>query len=83
MLDVIGEPLALALVGGFGGVLLGLAARFGRFCTLGAIEDALYGGDTRRLRMWALAIGLSIIAGFLANAAGLATLEASIYLSVT
>ena len=82
MLDVIGEPLALALVGGFGGVLLGLAARIGRFCTLGAIEDALYGGDTRRLRMWVLAIGLSIIAGFLANAAGIATLDASIYLSV-
>lgn len=82
MLDTIGEPLAIALVGLFGGVLLGLAARIGRFCTLGAIEDALYGGDSRRLRMWALAIGLSVLGTFLARDAGLATPEASIYLGL-
>lgn len=41
MLEVIGEPAAVALAGLVGGILLGLAARLGRFCTLGAIEDTL------------------------------------------
>lgn len=82
MLDYIGEPMALALVGLFGGIILGLAARLGRFCTLGAIEDALYGGDQRRLRMWALAIGLSVIGSYSAAAAGFATLESSAYLGL-
>ncbi|WP_425091911.1 YeeE/YedE family protein [Tropicimonas sp. S265A] len=58
-----------ALGGLLGGVLLGYAARVGRFCTLGAIEDALYGDSFDRLRMWALALGLSIIgcAGLVAS----------------
>ncbi len=51
------DSQAVALVGLVGGVMLGLAARLGRFCTLGAIEDLLYGGSDQRLRMWALAIG--------------------------
>lgn len=80
MLDAIGEPAMLALIGLAGGVILGLAARLGRFCTLGAIEDALYGGDTRRLRMWAMAIGVAIIGTFAAAAAGLADIGASAYL---
>lgn len=61
MLDFLGEANAAALLGLLGGVALGLAARVGRFCTLGAIEDTLYGADDRRLRMWALAIGVAII----------------------
>jgi uncharacterized membrane protein YedE/YeeE len=61
MLEILGEANTAALVGLFGGILLGLAARIGRFCTLGAIEDVLYGADDRRLRMWGIAIGISII----------------------
>ena len=57
---MLSDGLIAALIGFGGGVLLGLAARRGRFCTLGAIEDALYGQDWRRARMWALALGLSI-----------------------
>ena len=41
--------------------VLGLAARLGRFCTLGAIEDVLYGQSDHRLRMWGVAIGIAII----------------------
>lgn len=71
MLDVFGETNAAALVGLLGGVMLGLAARMGRFCTLGAIEDALYSSDDRRLRMWAVAIGVAIIGAQAAIGAGL------------
>ncbi|MEP0565476.1 MAG: YeeE/YedE thiosulfate transporter family protein, partial [Paracoccaceae bacterium] len=66
MLDVLGEPNAAALFGLIGGIALGLAARIGRFCTLGAIEDLLYSSDDRRVRMWGLAIGTSIICTHLA-----------------
>ncbi len=61
MLDILGEANAAALIGLMGGIALGLAARIGRFCTLGAIEDVLYGADDRRLRMWGIAIGVAII----------------------
>ena len=82
MLDYLGDPLAIALIGAFGGVLLGLAARMGRFCSLGAIEDALYGGDTGRLRMWGVAIGVAVIATYGAGAFGLVDVEASRYLAL-
>ena len=61
MLEILGEANAAALVGLVGGIALGLAARLGRFCTLGAIEDFLYGSDDRRLRMWGVAIAVAII----------------------
>ena len=61
MLDILGEANTVALIGLLGGIALGLAARVGRFCTLGAIEDVLYSSDDRRIRMWGLAIGTSII----------------------
>ena len=51
----------VAAAGAAGGFVLGLAARFGKFCTLAAIEDALFGGDLRRLRMWALAMAVAIL----------------------
>lgn len=82
MLDVIGEPLALALIGLFGGIHLGLAARLGRFCSLGAIEDALYAADTRRMRMWALAVGVAVTGTYSAAAFGWADIGASVHLSV-
>lgn len=61
MLDIIGEANAVALVGLIGGIVLGLAARIGRFCTLGAIEDIIYSSDDRRMRMWGIAIGIAVL----------------------
>ncbi len=49
-----------SLLGFVLGIALGFAARRGRFCTLGAIEDTVYGQDTRRLRAWFLAIAIAI-----------------------
>lgn len=63
-MDGLSDGLIAALIGFGGGALLGLAGQIGRFCTLGAIEDAIYGRDFHRLRMWSLAIGLSIIGAF-------------------
>lgn len=55
-------PFVVRTLLGFGlGVMLGIVARSGRFCTLGAIEDAVYGSDTRRLSAWILAAAVAIV----------------------
>ena len=82
MLETLGEPTAVALFGMVGGISMGLAARLGRFCTLGAIEDALYANDTRRLRMWAVAIGVAIIGSFTAMSLGLVSGKDTLYLAL-
>lgn len=82
MLDVFSEHGFVTAAGLVGGVLLGLAARLGRFCTMGAIEDLLYGGSSLRMRMWVLAIGLSVIGAFSLQSLGLVALENSFYLSI-
>lgn len=79
MLDNISDAGLVALFGFAGGVVLGLAARLGRFCTLGAIEDFLYQGSDTRLRMWALAIGVACTASFGLVAMGLLDLSQTIY----
>lgn len=74
MLEWMGEPLALALIGLVSGVMLGLAARLGRFCTLGAIEDYLYSSSDLRLRMWGVALGVAVTGTF--SLIGLGLLDA-------
>jgi uncharacterized protein len=69
------EPLpawALGLSGLIVGAVAGFGTRRAQLCSFGAVEDALMGGDTRRLRIFGLALGLAIlgtqglvIAGFL------------------
>jgi len=70
MFDSISDAALIALIGLAGGVVLGLAARLGRFCTLGAIEDYLYQGSDRRVRMWVLAVAIAGVGSFLLIAAG-------------
>ncbi|MEM6276208.1 MAG: YeeE/YedE family protein [Pseudomonadota bacterium] len=82
MLDLIGEANAVALIGLLGGLGLGLAARIGRFCTLGSIEDFLYSSDDKRLRMWGVAIGVAVVGVYASHGAGLVDITASPYLSV-
>lgn len=82
MLNWLSDSQSVALVGAFGGILLGLAARLGRFCTLGAIEDLLYGGSNLRMRMWILAIGTAIMGSFALMAAGMLQVSDTHYLSI-
>lgn len=72
--------LQMATMAGFGGgALLGLAARVGRFCVMGAVEDAVYGGDLGRIRMLALAAAVAIAGSFLLIGAGLLDPNATLY----
>lgn len=82
MIELLGQPLTAALLGGLGGVLLGLAARLGRFCTLGAIEDMLYGGSSHRMRMWGLAIGVAIVGSFTLGGFGLINIDRAFHLTI-
>ncbi|WP_316013543.1 YeeE/YedE family protein [Roseobacter sp. HKCCA0434] len=81
MLDMIGEGNIAALIGAAGGIMLGLAARLGRFCTLGAIEDHLYGASNGRLGMWVAAIGVAVLGSFALIGAGLVDPGAIFYLA--
>jgi len=80
MLETVTEAQAAALLGLFGGIALGLAARIGRFCTLGAIEDLLYSSDDRRLRMWAVALGVAIAGTHIAMSTGYMDASETAYL---
>ncbi len=80
MLEWISDANLAAIFGLLGGVMLGLSARMGRFCTLGAIEDALYGGSFLRLRMWGVAIGVAMMGTFLLIGAGALPAADAVYL---
>jgi uncharacterized membrane protein YedE/YeeE len=82
MSSILTDFQLMALVGLGSGLLLGLASRLGRFCTLGAIEDALYGGSNHRLRLWGVAIGVAIIGRFALMGAGLLVDHTTYYLSI-
>ncbi len=81
MWDGIADTTLAALIGLFGGLMLGVAARMGRFCTLGAIEDMLYQHSSVRMRMWLVGIGTAIVGTFSLIGLGLLEAEATVYLS--
>jgi hypothetical protein len=81
VLELIGEPTAVLLIGAGGGLLLGLAARLGKLCTLGMIEDVHYGQDYGRLWMWLTVLGTAMILNFGADALGLIDLSTALQLS--
>jgi len=81
MLEALGDANAAAVVGLFGGILLGLAARMGRFCTLGAIEDVLYAQNDTRIRIWIAAIGFAIIGSYTLLGLGLFDPAQSFYMN--
>lgn len=71
--------LMAALVGLVGGVVLGLAARLGDFCTLGALESAIYGRDQSRMRLWGIVLGTAILGTQAGTMAGWIDIGGSIY----
>lgn len=68
-----------ALIGLASGMTLGLAARLGDFCTLGALESAVYGADQRRMRLWGIVLGVAILGTQFGAIFGLIDLGQTIY----
>jgi uncharacterized membrane protein YedE/YeeE len=62
------------------GAAVGAVARRARFCTLGAIADALTLGDRRRLHAWGLAVAVAMIGTQTLQALEIVDLGRSIYL---
>lgn len=79
MLENIPSGVLAALVGLAGGLVLGLAARLGDFCTLGALESAVYGRDQTRMRLWGVVLATAILATQIGVLAGVIDLSASFY----
>ncbi len=80
-MEALSPGVIAALCGFGGGAVLGFCARWGRFCTLGAIEDASLGGDFTRLRMWGLAIAVAIASTYALDQGGLIDIAQSFYLA--
>ena len=78
MLEIVPIGVLAALVGLAGGLVLGLAARLGDFCTLGALESAAYGGDQTRLRLWGVVLAVAILATQGGAMAGLIDLSGNV-----
>ena len=64
-----------------GGMILGLAARLGRFCIMGALEDAVYGNELGRLRMVAMAAAVAVAGTSVATLGGAFDPADSFYLA--
>jgi len=80
-MEALNADTVAALCGFAGGLVLGFAARWGRFCTLKAIEDAMLGSDLSGLRMWGLAIAVAIAGTHALDHAGLIDISASFYVA--
>ena len=78
-MDFLPHQTAAALLGLAGGLVLGLAGRLAHFCTLGALESAIYGHDQTRLRMWGIVLGVSIAGVHMLAATGHIDLSLTIY----
>lgn len=73
------SSLAVAAVGVAVGFACGFTVRRARLCSFGAVEDAWMGGDTRRLRIFGLALGVALIGTQLLVVLGLLSPEFSTY----
>jgi uncharacterized protein len=79
MLETVPIGVLAALVGLASGLVLGLAARLGDFCTLGALESAAYGSDQTRVRLWGVVLAVAILGTQGGAMAGLIDLSATFY----
>lgn len=68
-----------ALAGLAIGAAVGFTTRRARLCSFGAIEDALVGSDTRRLRVFGLALGIALAGTQFLVLAGLLAPETTTY----
>jgi uncharacterized membrane protein YedE/YeeE len=71
--------MIIALGGFMCGAIAGASARYGRMCTMGAIEEAIVASDFRRAKAWGFAMAVAIAATAVLEHAGFIELSASLY----
>ncbi|CAA7626744.1 Predicted transporter component [Candidatus Terasakiella magnetica] len=74
-------PTLVGAAGFAAGMVFGGTAQATGFCTMGALSDALFLSDWRRMRAWVMAMAVSIVGAQTLHAVGLIDLGRSIYLS--
>ncbi len=55
-------PWAIGACGALIGLAVGFSVKRAKLCTFGAFEDVIAGGDARRMKIFALALGIAMIA---------------------
>src|SRR6185369_5084482 len=79
------NPASLASAVAWGAFALafvfGAVAHKTNFCTMGAVSDWVNMGDTNRMRMWLLAIGVAVLGANALHLLGVVDLSKSIYAS--
>ena len=76
------NPSTIAFACGLAaGTVLGVSGRAGRFCTLAMLEDAFFGSDFRRLKSFALAAAVALLATQALVEFGVVDFSRSIYLT--
>ncbi len=71
---------SVALGGAVLGIILGFVARWTRFCTLSAVETAIYGDNTVQIRMWVFAIAIAAAGTALIVHGGLVDISETVHL---
>ena len=80
-MDEISTGTLVAGAGFLAGIAFGATAQRTNFCTMGAISDAVFMGDFRRLRAWMLAIAVAMIGTQLLHGQGLLDIYKAVYLT--
>lgn len=76
-------PVIMALCGALLGLVVGAVARGARFCTFGAVEDAVLAGNLTRMRSWGLAIAVAVLLVQIMHVAGIARIGESFHLAAS
>ena len=73
--------IVVAIAGFVAGVVFGGVANKTNFCTMGAVSDMLFMGDSKRFRAWMMAIGVAILGTQALHISGQIDISSSIYLT--
>ncbi len=81
MEDELSITTLIATAGFAAGLIFGATANKTNFCTMGAVSDMVFMGESNRFRAWMLAIAVAILGSQALQVAGQVELSESIYLS--
>ena len=71
----------VAIAGFAAGIIFGAVANKTNFCTMGAVSDMVFMGDSNRFRAWMMAIGVAILGTQALHISGKIDISSSIYLT--
>lgn len=79
--DELSVRTIVALAGFAAGIIFGATANKTNFCTMGAVSDMVFMGDSKRFRAWMMTIAVAILGTQALHIAGEIDVSSSIYLT--